>query len=197
LRKAILLAGSCGALAGRTSVLSEAIDELEALRAEARGLEVMGSPKHTPGPWSTRTETLGSAREVIEDLERMLAAGGLHNFTITMVVAPDRLPNPPPGDGTVCVAYLGNGPTAEANGALLARAPSLLSENEALKARVAELELQVETRGRWLREAALSQREDGSLPYVAPTPVPLTPGPMLCSTCERSPIDCQCAGGAR
>lgn len=104
----------------------------------------MSAPKHTPGPWSTRTETFGSAREVLEDVERMLAAGGLHNFTITTVVAPDRLSNPPPGDGTVCVAYLGNGPTAHANGTLITRAPELLSENEALRARVAEMEERVE-----------------------------------------------------
>lgn len=70
----------------------------------------------------------------LEDAERLLANGGLHNFTITMVVAPDTLPTTPPADsdGTVVVAYLGNGPTGPANAVLIAAMPGLLTACETL-----------------------------------------------------------------
>lgn len=91
----------------------------------------MSESKHTPGAWSVVTETFPNASAVLEDCERMLAAGDLHNFTITHVEAPDTLPPPlPPGNGMVCVAYLGNGPTALENGALIAKAPAM---HDALK----------------------------------------------------------------
>ena len=81
----------------------------------------MSNAKHTPGPWTPFTHTFASARRVLEDHERMLCAGGLHNFTITSVEATD----PVQGD-LVCIANLGNGPTALANAALIAAAPDLL-----------------------------------------------------------------------
>jgi hypothetical protein len=93
----------------------------------------MSNTKHTPGPWIAETETMENARAVLDDVERMLWAGGAHNFTITTVRAPDNLPTPPPewSNGQVVVAFLGNGPTGPTNARVIAAAPDLLAACEA------------------------------------------------------------------
>lgn len=84
--------------------------------------------KTTPGPWTTSETAFNSAGDVLDDLERLLYAGGEHNFTITKVVAPDPRPETMPSwsNGNVVVAFLGNGPTAPANARLIAAAPEML-----------------------------------------------------------------------
>lgn len=93
-------------------------------------------PRPTPGPWQVRVQTFASARAAAADVRRMLCnAPGFDpdaSVDITVVVAPDILPDPPPdSDGTVVISLLGNGPTSALNAALIAAAPDMLAALEA------------------------------------------------------------------